>query len=111
MKKIRILLDYGSYPVWVYDEAEQLINFTSEGFQLPDEINTPETRQLCEAIQSAYHSLFTNNERVFSYNGFGDRREEERDFINKLKRLVNIVIERLGGAYHIINDIEEDWQS
>ncbi len=108
MKKIRIMLDYCAYPIWVYDEDRHLLNFKPNGFALPDELDDTETRQLCDDIQDTYEALFTNNKTEFSYKGFSNR-EEELIFMDKLERLLNIVMERAGDRYIIVNDIDQRW--
>lgn len=105
MNKIRLLLEYGCYPVWLYDERNFIIDTV-----LPNELeDDADIAQLCDNIQDTYESLFTNNKIEFCYNGFSDR-AEELAFMDKLERLVNLVTERLGDRYIIVNDIDGQWR-
>lgn len=78
MKKIRILLDYPCYPLWVYDEDGDLIDP-----MLPTElVGYAQIETLLDEIQQTYLSLFVNNKIEFRYVGFRTQ-EEENEFKEK----------------------------
>lgn len=100
MKKIRLLLEYGCYPVWVYDEEGEMINN-----DLPDEfLSDKEIKNICEKIQTEYDSLFVDSEIEFSYRGFSTP-EEEADFKEEVDFLEKILKEKCKDKYWIQNDV------
>jgi hypothetical protein len=57
MKKIRLLLEYKSYPMWIYDENDELIdNDIIEELKSEKEIN-----EMLMEIQVIYDSLFIDS--------------------------------------------------
>lgn len=101
LTKIEIFLDYQCYPVWLYDENDDIIDTL-----LPEELRSDlELDSLFDNIQSKYDSLFIDNDNEFKYVGF----ENENDKIAFLKECDNTIkklMERCKGRYHIINRIK-----
>ena len=102
MKKLRLLLEYGAYPIWIYDIEECCVIDT----KMPDEWeNDIELNDDFIEIQNIYNSLFVNNEKEFLFIGF--RSEEEREsFKRKVDAAVKKLYEKNNGVYQISNDIE-----
>lgn len=100
VKLIRLLLEYGCYPVWLYDEEGGVIDT-----RLPDELrNDTELDAKLTELQERYEALFVNNEIEFSYIGFKSSDEEtafNTDMLNAIRELK----EKLGGKYEIVDDI------
>lgn len=100
VKTIRLLLEYGCYPVWLYDEEGGVIDT-----RLPDELrNDTELDAKLTELQERYEALFVNNEIEFSYIGFKSSDEEtafNTDMLNAIRELK----EKLGGKYEIVDDI------
>lgn len=98
MSKSRIVvsLEYGCFPVWVYDENNELIEN-----DLPDTIkNNPQIRPLCTEIQNLYDSLYINNDTEFTYRGFNSE-EERKEFSEKLTQLKGLLRDNAGEEYEI----------
>ncbi len=58
VKRIRLMLDYGCYPVWLYDENDNLIDTL-----LPEELrNDHALDTMFDDLQARYENLFINNE-------------------------------------------------
>lgn len=100
VKTIRLLLEYGCYPVWLYDEEGGVIDT-----RLPDELrNDTELDAKLTELQERYEALFVNNEKEFSYSGFKSSDEEtafNTDMLNAIRELK----EKLDGKYEIVDDI------
>ena len=100
IRKIRLLLEYNTYPLWLYDENDELI----------DNDNPPEwncDQQLTDAfmaISDLYDTFFIDNEKEFAFRGCPDAVTE-----NRLKSLISTAIQYLArknaGKYTIQNDI------
>ncbi|MDL2274477.1 hypothetical protein LJC34_08095 [Oscillospiraceae bacterium OttesenSCG-928-G22] len=99
MRKIEIYLDYPCYPMWIYDENNELIdNMLAEELQGEEEID-----RILQEIQMTYVGLFTNNEVEFSYNGF-ESEQDRQAFIDKIEYVVGLIREKVGDKYIVIND-------
>ena len=78
IKKIRVVLDYGCYPVWLYDEDGDLIDTL-----LPEEIRSNvELDSKFDDLQSRYEALFINNSKEFSFVGFKNEYEKQKFLID-----------------------------
>jgi len=100
MKKLRILLDYRCYPIWVYNEnGEIVLN------NLPDELKAEiDLQNLLKDIQDTYDSLFIDNKIEFRYKGF-DNEVEENEFLSKISKVVQLIESKVGNAYKIENSV------
>ena len=100
IKKIRLLLDYGCYPVWLYDEDDDLIDTL-----LPKELR--DDRELDAKftdLQERYEALFINNEHVFDYVGFRTEADKAA-FLADWEKAVKELTEKAKGRYEIVDDI------
>lgn len=103
VKKIRLLLEYNTYPIWLYDENNEII----------DNDNPPEwnnDQQLTSTFMEAsnlYDTFFIDNEKEFSFIGCPDAATADRlkDLIAKATRYLE---EKNAGKYTIQNDIDLD---
>jgi hypothetical protein len=101
IKKIRLLLEYNTYCVWLYNEKDEII----------DNDNPPEwndNQNLTDAfmnVSNIYDTFFIDNEKEFSYIGCPS---EEK--LQELKSAIQYAIELLtvinNGKYEIVNDIK-----
>ncbi|HJI72848.1 MAG TPA: hypothetical protein OIM03_00940 [Veillonellaceae bacterium] len=84
--KVVAMLEYGCYPVWLYDE-EGLVEDTL----LPEELrNDTELDSQFDDLQARYDALFINNENEFSYAGFKSQREKDlfiHDWVKAIEEL------------------------
>jgi len=100
MMKIRFLLEYKCFPVWLYDENDNLIDT-----KLPKELE-PETaieKELIE-ISDAYDELFIDNETEFRYIGFKDIDMKDH-FFQKTSKIIETIKALIGEEYNIVDDI------
>ena len=101
MKTIRLLLEYGAYPVWTYDEDNCVIDTV-----LPEEWeNDVELDNALTEIQNIYNSLFINNEKEFSFVGFKCEKERKK-FNRKVEITVAMLYEKNNCLYPITNNIK-----
>ena len=100
ISKIRLLLEYNTYPIWLYDEDCEII----------DNDNPPEwddDQQLTDAFMALsdyYDTFFIDNKHEFRFVGSTDIADD-----TKLKSLVDHALAMLyaknNGKYLIQNDI------
>lgn len=82
MEKIKIMFDYGTNPIWVYDAFGE---FQNNG--LPEEfLKNQEIVSLVVDLEIAYTKLFIDNEESFGFIGFSDNKQK-KDFELKVKKL------------------------
>ncbi len=101
IKKIRILLDYNTYCLWLYDENDEIIDNDN-----PPEWNDDEklTKAFMD-VSDLYDTFFVDNSKEFSYVGCPDK--ESADRLKMLfDRAVDILIKKNNGKYIIQNDVD-----
>lgn len=103
LKKIRLLFDYGCYPVWLYDENGDVIDTL-----LPDELrDDAELDAKFDDLQARYDALFIDNAHEFSFIGFKSAGEREI-FCSDWENTVNELVNKLNGKYPVQNDVSLD---
>ena len=101
IKKIRLLLEFNTYCVWLYDENDEII----------DNDNPPEwddDQDLTDAfmhISDIYDTFFIDNEKEFRYVGCKSK-ETLCELENAIDKAVKIITAKNNGKYEIVNDIE-----
>lgn len=101
MKKIKILLDYKCYPMWIYSEENELIdNDLVE--ELKDDVQVD---NVLMKIQNIYDKLFEDNEVSFGYQGFKDEKEKE-NFILEVENAIELIKSKVDKSYMIENCVE-----
>lgn len=117
LKKMRLLLEYGAYFLWLYEDGELIepVAISSKGYfyceglyemrKYMEEklIGQNELEKMTNYINNEYPQLFTNNENEFSYKGF-DSKEDEQRFDDAVRFVYKKLCELLGDDYEIIND-------
>ena len=100
IKKLRLMLEYGCYPVWLYNENGLVIDTL-----LPEELrNDRELDAKFDDLQARYEALFINDEHVFDYVGF-ESEAEKAAFLSDWQKAVNELTEKAKGKYEIVDDI------
>ena len=103
LKRIRLLLDYRCYPVWLYDENGDVIDTL-----LPEELRDDiELDSKFDDLQARYDALFIDNAHKFSFIGFKSTEDRER-FCSDWENTVNELVYKLNGKYPIQNDVSLD---
>ena len=101
IKKIRLLLEYNTYCVWLYDENDEIIDN-----DIPPEWN--DDQELTNAfmtVSDIYDTFFINNEKEFRYIGCKSK-ETLCNLENAITRAVEMITIKNNGKYELINDIE-----
>ncbi|MPM22891.1 hypothetical protein SDC9_69351 [bioreactor metagenome] len=102
MKKLRLLLEYHSSPIWVIDEDGSLLD---NG--LPNELKKhQDLDSLLEEIAEEYDSLYENSDAYFGYHGFQGE-SDKRIFFDKISQAINLIRMYAGNSYIIQVDINE----
>jgi len=97
MRRIKFMLDYGTYPLWVYNEEGKL----PTNCLIPTElVGDLEIIELMKEINETYIGLFVNDATVFEYKGFATKKEES-NFGQKIKRVMDLIKQRVGDSYVI----------
>ena len=100
IKYIRLLLEWGAYPVWLYDDEGGVIDTV-----LPEELkDNTELEAMFDDLQDRYDALFISDEHEFSYKGFASQEEKER-FLKDLDIARDKFISACEGKYDIVNDL------
>lgn len=100
IKKIRLMLEYNTYCIWLYNEKGEII----------DNDNPPEwddDKELTDAFMSVsdiYDSFFIDNKHEFRYIGCNDMATLRR-LKEAVAHAVKILIDKNNGKYEIVNDI------
>ena len=101
IKKIRVMLDYRCYPVWLYDETGDIIDTL-----LPEELRTDkELDKKFDDLQSRYDALFIDNSHEFAFIGFTSD-EQKQSFLTDWDEAVSELVSKINGKYPIVDDIE-----
>lgn len=103
IKTIRLLLEYNTYCLWLYDENDEIIDNDNP----PEWDNNKELTDAFMAVSDLYDSFFIDNEKDFSFIGCPDESTAQH-----LKDLFNTALELLyrinNGKYIIKNDVNFD---
>lgn len=103
MKKIKISLEYRCFPIWVYDENNNLIDNDLPITLLKDK----NIDMQCVEIQEIFNKLYLDNGIEFKYIGFNDI-VKRTEFLNKVKNIELTLREKVGLDYNIENDVKLD---
>lgn len=102
IKTLRLMLEYKCYPVWLYDENDNIIDTL-----LPEELrDDTKLDSKFDDLQARYDALFIDNEHEFSFVGFKTI-EEKNSFINDWNSAIQELTEKTEGKYIIMNDIDK----
>ena len=100
VKKIKLLLEYRCYPMWIYgDNGELLKNGLAEEFVANSEMDDS-----LKDIQKIYDGLFEDTETNFEYKGFAND-YEKTIFLQKLDNVIELLKGSLGDGYVIENNV------
>ena len=96
MKKIKFMYEYKCFPLWLYDNKDELI-----GCELPEELKTDiNLKRLLESLQDEYDALFIDNEIEFDFVGFKNTTDRQ-SFIDKTTEAISILRDKLDKLYII----------
>lgn len=98
MKKIKVQLEYQCFPIWLYDENENLIDN-----DFPDQLaDDPDIDLIFVHLQKQFDSLYLDDSYEFRYIGFTNETVKQR-FAAEFSRAVQSLREKAEGLYQIEN--------
>lgn len=96
MQKVKIYLDFRCFPVWIYDDNDELINN-----DLPKELSgEKEIDDAFVEIQNIYDGLFLDNPTEFKYIGFKSELDKQK-FLKIIEDAISLIKIKLGDSYII----------
>ena len=101
MKVIRIKLEYGCFPIWIYDENNDLIENDLPLYLIGDADIDP----IFVHIQEIFDSLYLNDGAEFKYIGFRDQEQREL-FARDIFLAINLLKSKLNSEYIIDENYE-----
>lgn len=100
MKKLKIKLEYKCFPIWIYDESNELITNN-----LPDIlINDLEIDPFCVKVQEEFDALYLDSNIEFKYIGF-ENEDIKVQFVSSIHNIESMLHKKIGSDYEIINEI------
>lgn len=101
IKKIRLLLEYNTYCVWLYDENDEIIDNDNP----PEWNDDQELTNAFMTVSDIYDTFFIDNEKEFRYIGCKSK-ETLCNLENAITRAVEMITIKNNGKYELINNIE-----
>ncbi|MCR5323254.1 MAG: hypothetical protein K6E85_08310 [Lachnospiraceae bacterium] len=103
IKKIRLMLEYNTYCIWLYNENDEIIDNDNP----PEWNNDAELTEAFMAISDLYDTFFVDNEKEFKYIGCPDKETKAR-LQQLIDNAVTLLDKKNSGKYIIQNDIHID---
>ncbi len=100
IKKLRLMLEYNTYCIWLYDENDEIIGNDNP----PEWDNDDELTAAFMAVSDLYDSFFIDTPKEFSYVGCPNE-ETRHKLCSLITRAVELLIHKNAGKYVIQNDI------
>lgn len=101
MKKIKIILEYKCYPMWIYNEDNEFIDNDLVN-ELKDD---SELDNILMNIQETYDKLYEDDGLSFEYEGFKDENEKKK-FILEIQSAIELIKLKVSDKYTIENCVE-----
>ena len=104
IKKIRVLLEYNTYCLWLYDENDEIIDNNNP----PEWDDDSSLTDAFMAVSDLYDTFFIDNDKEFSYKGCPD--DETGDELRKrFVFAMDLLYQKNAGKYTIQNDVSLDF--
>ena len=104
ISKIRLMLEYNTYCVWLYNENGEIIDNDNP----PEWKDDQELTDAFMAVSDLYDTFFIDNKQEFRYVGCPNE-ETRRKLKSLIVNAVGILERKVGGKYPIQNDIDYDF--
>ncbi len=104
IKTIRLMLEYNTYCLWLYDENGEILDNNNP----PEWDDDKELTDAFMAVSDLYDTFYVDNEEEFKYVGCPDK-ETQTHLISLIENAVSILEKRNNGKYSIQNDIKYDF--
>ena len=103
LKTIRLMLEYNTYCIWLYNENDEIIDNDNP----PEWNDDSELTNAFMAISDLYDTFFVDNEKEFRYIGCPDNDTKAR-LLQLIDNAVALLEKKNAGKYIIQNDIHFD---
>lgn len=104
ISKIRLLLEYNTYCIWLYNEDGEIIDNDN-----PPEWNDDQSlTDAFMAVSNLYDTFFIDNEHEFNYIDCPDD-ATRKELIRRIDHAIELLYEKNNGKYMIVNDIETNF--
>ena len=104
ISKIRLMLEYNTYCVWLYNEDGEIIDNDNP----PEWNDDKELTDAFMAVSDLYDTFFVDNEQEFKYIGCPDEKTRQ-ELISLIDKAVDIITKKNNGKYVLQNDIRKDF--
>ena len=101
ISKIRLMLEYNTYCVWLYNENDEIIDNDNP----PEWKDDKDLTDAFMAVSDLYDTFFIDNKTEFRYKGCPNE-ETRQKLLSLIKFAVDILYQKVNGKYPIQNDIE-----
>lgn len=100
---IRVMLEYGTYPIWLYDEDNEILDNDNP----PEWDNDKELTDAFMAVSDLYDTFFVDTPQVFEYIGCPDEATKQK-LSDLFDKAMKILIKKNNGKYKIWNSVDID---
>lgn len=104
LNKIRLLLEYNTYCIWLLDENGEIIDNDNP----PEWMDDQELTDAFMAVSDLYDTFFIDTSSEFRYVGCPDDKTR-KELISLIDKAVDLLEKRNNGKYIIVNDIHTDF--
>lgn len=101
VNKIRLMLEYNTYCIWLYDEKDQIIDNDNP----PELADDKDLTDAFMAVSDLYDSFFIDSDKEFRYVGCPDE-QTKSNLIALVDHAVDVLMKKTNGKYVIQNDID-----
>ncbi len=101
IKKIRLLLEYNTYPIWLYNEDDEIVDNDNPPEWDDDQNLTDAFMAICDL----YDTFFVDTKKEFRYLGCPNE-ETKVKLQSLIDTAVEILIKKNNEKYEIVNDIK-----
>lgn len=101
LKTIRLMLEYNTYCIWLYDENNEIIDNDNP----PEWKDDKELTDAFMAVSDLYDTFFIDNDKEFKYIGCPNN-EKRKKLKQLIARAIDILKKKNNGKYIIKDDID-----
>ncbi len=104
IKKIRLMLEYNTYCIWLYDENGEIIDNDNP----PEWDDDKNLTNAFMAVSDLYDTFYIDSEKEFRYIGCPNE-ETRKKLKDLIAKAVDLLVAKNDGKYQIQNDINYDF--
>jgi len=104
IKKIRVMLEYNTYCLWLYNENDEIVDNNNP----PEWDDDTALTDAFMAVSDLYDKFFVDNEKEFTYIGCPDDKTGQ-ELRRQFTAAMDLLYEKNAGKYIIQNDVSMDF--